>query len=147
MNGCNIFVTTVPCLAGLLKDHPFFFTRGKVKHFIIENIDMILNRYQKLCIEIIKHFAKRRAETNMQIVITSRTWHEILRKFLTIPDILLLIGKLDEASRYAKSQFTLDISCGDEKCEKLKGKKKIFRYKFLTYLSFFADHFCVYIFS
>lgn len=123
LNGCNIFVTTVPCLAGIMKKYPYIFDKERIEHFVIEDIDLILSRHKDLCIEIIKTFCNFSKEMNTQIVVTSRTWHEILRQFITnIPNILLLIGNYVEASRYAKSKISLDICGGDEKFKELRRK-------------------------
>lgn len=126
-NGCNILVTTAPCLKELISNQMNLFS-GKLRCIAFENIDCIMERHPDACNEIIKKMCLRVAYKGepRQFIVTSRTWKPFLDKFLKeriIADSVLIIGNHLESAFWARVTLQLVLCRKEDKLKNLMGKK------------------------
>lgn len=108
-----------------MKTNASLFSKGKIRCFVFDNIDLIFEQYQNECIAIYKEFCKSKTndEKCIQVVVTSRTWHKFLANILrNISNPLLLIGNFLEAAMYASMKICLEFTHKAQKCEKILSK-------------------------
>lgn len=130
-NGCNILVTTAPCLEELLTKNSNAIKTNRLECIAFENIDSIMEKHRKTCVYIMKELCSRKFNKgqNRQIIVTSRTWQPFLNNFLNekyISDSVLLIGNYLEAAFYGHVAF--EFVPTETKLQGLAGKKRNFRW-------------------
>lgn len=128
-NGCNILVTTAPCLKELISNQnsSHVFKSDKLRCIVFENIDCIMEKHPDSCNEIIKEMCLRKSYKGdpRQFIVTSRTWKPFLDKFLNekiIADSVLLIGNHLESALWAGVTLQLILCNTAHKLQNLKGK-------------------------
>lgn len=141
LNGCEILVTTVPCLYRLMVNlsHMNLFSRERIVSFVIDNIDTVYEQFGREICEI--HKSLCHATSNVQVspkffemtksinktlslflklIITSRTWLKRLETFYTESDrVTLCIGSYIEAAVYGKTEMTIELLGQEFKADKL----------------------------
>lgn len=128
-NGCNILVTTAPCLKELLTKYSNGIKTDRLECVAFENIDCIMEKHREACSYIVKELCSRKCNKGVhrQIIVTSRTWQPFLYQFLKenlIADSVLLIGNYLEAAFYGRVAF--EFIPTEAKLTALAGKRFYF---------------------
>lgn len=131
-NGCNILVTTAPCLKELISNQNSLqvIKSDKLRCIVFENIDCIMDKHPVACNEIIKEMCLRKSYKGepRQFIVTSRTWKPFLDKFLNekiIADSTLLIGNHLESALWAGVTLNLILCETGNKLPNLTGKSQL----------------------
>lgn len=129
-NGCNILVTTAPCLKELIgmQNSSHVIKSDKLQYIAFENIDSIMEKHTDSCNEIFKELCLRKSYKGelRQFIVTSRTWKPFLQSFLNekIADSVLVIGNYLEASLWACVTLQLIFCRTKVKLQHLTGMAK-----------------------
>lgn len=129
LSGCNVFVTTMTCLLGLLEYNEKILTNKHIA-FVFDNIDMLDNQYgvEKLQL-IFKTFCTSNQKNTKQVIITSRTWYSNIRQIIPhIKNVALIIGNFLEAAIYGNLKTKL-ILRNENKADSIIGKFLIYKIK------------------
>lgn len=126
-NGCNILVTTAPCLKELISNQKTLdVISSKLRCITFENIDCIMEKHPDSCNDIIKKMCLRVSYKGelRQFIVTSRTWNPLLDKFLNekfIADSTLIIGNHLESAIWAGVTVQLILCKTAQKLHNLTG--------------------------
>lgn len=123
MNGCNILVTTVPCLLA----YRTIIQSPKLRCIAFENIDCLMEKHKDACNDIIDSLCLRKSYDGdqRQIIVTSRTWQPFLNKFLNeklIADSVLVIGNHLESALWGGVSIQMILCNTEKKLQNLTGK-------------------------
>lgn len=125
-NGCNILVTTAPCLKELLTKSANAIKSEKLKCIAFENLDCIMKKHADICNDIIKELCVKKGDVR-QIIVTSRTWKPFLGKFMNekvmAADSVLIIGNYLEAALWGGVSLEFILSKAEEKLANLTSKQ------------------------
>lgn len=135
-NGCNILVTTAPCLKELLTKSANAIKSEKLKCIAFENLDCIMKKHADICNDIIKELCVKKGDVR-QIIVTSRTWKPFLGKFMNekvmAADSVLIIGNYLEAALWGGVSLEFILSKAEDKLANLTSKQLFFRGIFVCY--------------
>ena len=69
LNGCDILLVTQPCLSRLLNGPINLFDINRIEHLVIDNIDIIYDRFSDMIQETLKHFSPCFSKNRIQVSI------------------------------------------------------------------------------
>lgn len=127
-NGCNILVTTAPCLQELISNQKTLdIISAKLRCITFENIDCIFEKHPEPCNEIIKKMCLRKSYKGeqRQFIVTSRTWKPFLDKFLNeniIADSTMIVENHLESAFWAGVSLQLVLCKTEHKLQNVTGK-------------------------
>lgn len=128
INGCNILVTTAPCLKELLTKSANLIKSDKLKCIAFENMDCIMKKHEETCNDIVKELCLRKSYKGgmRQMIVTSRTWKPYLGKFLNEKFIgaesVLIIGNYLEAALWGGVSLEFVLCKSEVKLENFTSK-------------------------
>lgn len=123
LNGCDLLITTPPCFSRLAEGQVIqTFSKNRIKHLIFDGIDSMHDVFEKEIKDIIKTctWGEKHVEKNPQIVVTSTSWMEYIRRYMKLAsNPMVIFGSFVEAAVYSKCQFTIVKYSHQEKLDKL----------------------------
>lgn len=107
----------------MAENAPTLITHQRLKHIVIENIDMCFDRFRDSFMTILSRFnifADSNNEMPVQTIVTARSWHPVLKLFLRCPsNPLLCIGAYIEASVYGNTKISMSLVSKQDKMRKV----------------------------
>lgn len=125
LNGCDLLITTPPCFSRLAEGETIkLFSKERIKHLVFDDLDSMHDLFENDIRNIVRTctFGENEIEKNPQLIVTSTSWKNYLRKYMRLAyDPLVIIGSFVEAAVYAKCRFSLSLVKGShqEKLERL----------------------------
>ncbi|XP_060837177.1 putative ATP-dependent RNA helicase TDRD12 isoform X2 [Rhopalosiphum padi] len=120
-NGCDILIATPTGLQNLLTQTKIF-SYSNLRHFVFDNIDLLLDNYKTIMGYLFKILIKlkEKEKYNIQLISASVRWNEEVDTFLN--QLFLkwqyIFGSPLEAARYMKIGFNV-VHVKDDKLEKI----------------------------
>ncbi|XP_046468235.1 putative ATP-dependent RNA helicase TDRD12 isoform X1 [Neodiprion pinetum] len=127
-NGCEILISTPPCLKRLIKNNRKLLNLNRLFHMIFDGADVILDKYRKSLGEIfrvikeVQHgHCKLPGSMPLQLITIAQHWTPLMRNFVDafIKDPYVCIGSYMEAVVYASFKTKLYINPKQEKAAKV----------------------------
>ncbi|XP_070491814.1 putative ATP-dependent RNA helicase TDRD12 [Chironomus tepperi] len=123
LNGCDLLITTPSCFTRFTEcDTIKMFDRKRIKHLVIENVDMMQERFRTDLEVILKLCTKGTdlPQDNPQIIITATCWQDFLHLFSKLStNPIIVIDAYIEAALFAKSRFTVSRKSLKEKDQQI----------------------------
>lgn len=123
LNGCDIFITTVPSLNEVLNQN--FLLLDRLCHIIFDNADILVETFTEDIKKFMNNYAtilKKTGNThNKQIIAVSRKWsygiHSLVNSYLDDP--LVIIANKIEGALFAKVPIVPEICNSDDRLDHL----------------------------
>lgn len=109
LNGCELLITTPPCFSRLAIGSKVYkmFNKNRIRHLIFDGLDSMQDIFEEDFATILKTCTKQNADVNPQIIVTTNSWMEYLRKYTKlVTDPILIFGNAIEGALYAKCRFS-----------------------------------------
>lgn len=124
INGCEIFITTPPCLLRILKNHSYAMNFHRLQHFILDEADIMMTRFLNEIREIQAKIVAEQAKEGrdpIQIIVASEKWEPHLLSFCEhmLGNPLLCINDYFEACVYGKPDVVFHLTEASQKPSKL----------------------------
>ncbi|XP_034230571.1 putative ATP-dependent RNA helicase TDRD12 [Thrips palmi] len=125
INGCEIFITTPPCLLRIMNKHGYALTFRRLQHLILDEADIMMTRFLKEIKEIqakvVAEQTIRPKDEPIQIVVSSEKWEPHLLSFSEHlrGNPLLCINDCFEACVYGKPDVIFHLTQSGKKLSKL----------------------------
>jgi superfamily II DNA/RNA helicase len=116
LNSCELLITTPACFSRLAVGDVFaMFDKKRIKHLVLDGIDTMTDVGK-----VIATCTDTRPELNPQIVVTSSSWSNKIRRLMKLTcDPIVIIGGFTEAALYAKCHFAISKDSFEEKLQRL----------------------------
>ncbi|XP_046735938.1 putative ATP-dependent RNA helicase TDRD12 isoform X2 [Diprion similis] len=127
-NGCEILISTPPCLKRLIKNNRKLLNLKRLSHVVFDGADVILDRYRESLEEIFKVIKKVQnghcklpGSMPLQLITIARHWTPAMRTLTEafIEDPYVCIGSYMEAVIYAASSPMFIMKPKEEKAAKV----------------------------
>ena len=129
LNGCDLFITTVPSLNHVL-EHSYILL-DRLCHVVFDNADILVEKFTediKVFMRTYGEFLKKSGNRNNQIVAVGMKWsygiHSLMNSYLDDP--LVIIANKIESALFVKVPIVPEICNSSDRLEHLIGRFRYF---------------------